>query len=96
MRSRPAADLVKALYRSQISDSNGNPIHPLADMLVGMLGEGAIKKMIPVLDEVTGRDAWDDLILLATLPPLNERDAIASDLQVLTAPVPGAGTRALR
>lgn len=75
---RPAVDLLSAFYRVQQIESDGQIIHPLAQLLVNFLGDQAgIKKLMPILVQLNtldGRDnVWDDVLLTASLLRVEDR-----------------------
>src|SRR6185312_40601 len=42
-------------------------------------------------NELTSRGVWNDVLLLATIPPTQDRQSIANALQYIYQPIPGLG-----
>lgn len=91
----PSVDLLKAFYRPEMTDPIGGIKRPLAELMIDMLAEGSIKNLAPVMAELNDRKVWDDLMLMATLPKEEDRDAIANALTFITQPIPGQGPTSL-
>jgi hypothetical protein len=88
----PGADLMKALYRPVYTSPITGEHHPLAELFVDMAAEGTIKDVIPVLNELTLRGIWDDALLMATIPPEEDRETIENALKYIYDPIPSLGT----
>jgi hypothetical protein len=85
----PAIEPMTDLLRSAYGVQNGTA-RPVAEFLVQALADPGFQKLLPALSELRARGAWDDLLLLATLPRFPDRTKIVDLLKVLVEPLPGA------
>ncbi|MGK5089109.1 hypothetical protein WDW86_16250 [Bdellovibrionota bacterium FG-2] len=89
----PAADLLKAVHGIQRPDPN-NPKkmrHPLTDLVLDAASDPSLKLLFPLLSELNDREVngvslWENLLLFANLPRLEDRQKLKDSLAYLIAP----------
>ncbi len=101
---QPGAELMRALYL--IRDEKG--ARPAAEFLARLLSDtgsggvagigedrAGIKRVIPLLAELNDRGALDELLILASLPRIEDRGAIRDTAAELIRPLPALRGRSL-
>ncbi len=89
----PATDLLKAVHRIQRPDPN-NPLkmrHPLTDLVLDAFSDPSLRLLFPLLSELNDREVdgvslWENLLLFANLPRLEDRQKLKDSLAYLIAP----------
>ncbi|MCM2323347.1 MAG: hypothetical protein NDJ90_08810 [Oligoflexia bacterium] len=70
----PAAELIRALY--EIPGATPTQ-HPAAELLAGFLADPGLRLLYPALAELTDREAWEGILLVATSLGEEDRAALA-------------------
>ncbi len=83
----PLIDIAKAFY-----PVTRGVQHPIAEFFIQSLSDRSFRLFLPALSDLTERLAWEDLLLLATAPRLDDKSKAQALLAALVKPLPSQDT----
>ncbi len=94
---QPTVDLLKALDREDLTSLFLNILGNTGSGFAGgpVENTAGIKRLLPLLQEVTERGLWEDLLYFATLPQKQDRKALIELLEYIMEPAPELGGKSL-
>lgn|GEM_PF-2805956 len=81
----PSVDFIKAFFRNDLANLIVRMLADTGSVYPGGPPENTVrmKTLLPVVAELTDREIWDDLLLVASLPRVDSRDRLVRELKFI-------------